>query len=119
MERPGRVWLVYKNRCRVKRVAVSQLVGLLREGYGTPQSIRPHVNARTQSVLTSTGVEELHNSQKHSKQTRAVDSNQIATVSISIDDWVLSNSNRKRHAKRLKGPPGHILKNNDLSGYDG
>ena len=61
VERPGRVLLVYKNRCSLKRVAVTQLVGLLREGDGTPQSIKPHVNARTQSVLMSTGVEELNN----------------------------------------------------------
>ena len=47
---------------------MSQLVGPLREGDGIPQSTKPHVNARTQSVLMSTGVEELNNSQNNSKQ---------------------------------------------------
>ena len=67
-DRQGRVLKTYKTRCSFNRLANTQLMGLLSEKGATPDSVKPHVSARTKAVLMSTGVEELNTSQKNSKQ---------------------------------------------------
>ena len=62
--RQGRVLKTCKSRCSFNRLANTQLMGLLSEKGATPDSVKPHVSARTKAVLMSTGVEELNNSQK-------------------------------------------------------